>query len=351
MKIWVKNFQITGILVLTVILTMILFNSTAKAQNKPLKVILETDIGNDVDDAMALDMLYKYADEKKVELLGVSTNKNSIYSVKYIDIMNAWYGYSSVPIGTVVNGVNSEGDPANNYTKTVCEYKINNKLVFKSRIKDYNHVMESTRLYRKILSAQPDSSVIIISIGFSTNLSRLLNTQADEFSSLPGKELVAKKVKFLCMMAGNFNKVPALEYNVMKDIPAAQKVFNEWPTAIVVSPYAVGDSILFPGSVIENDFHWTASDPLVIGYESYMPMPYDRQTWDNTAVLYAVEKDKNYFTISKPGVITVDSAGYTNFTETADGNRFFLRVNEEQKKLILSRFIDLITTRPKYRAH
>jgi len=341
----------TGVIFLTVILTMLLFNSTVEAQNRRLKVILETDIGNDVDDAMALDMLYKYADEKKVELLGVSTNKNSIYSVKYIDIMNTWYGYSGVPIGTVVNGVNSEGDPANNYTKIVCEYKINNKLVFKSRIKDYNQVMESTRLYRKILSAQPDSSVIIISIGFSTNLSRLLQTQADKFSSLTGKELVAKKVKFLSMMAANFSKVPALEYNVMKDIPAAQKVFNEWPTPIVVSPYAVGDSILFPGSVMENDFRWTAADPLVIGYESYMPMPYDRQTWDNTAVLYAVEKDKNYFNISKPGIITVDSAGYTKFIETAEGNRYFLSVNEVQRKLILSRLIALISTRPKFRAH
>ena len=73
---------------------------------------------------MALDMLYKYSDADKVELLALSTNKNSIYSVKYIDIMNRWYGYSSVPIGTVINGVNSEGDPANNYTKEVCEYTI-----------------------------------------------------------------------------------------------------------------------------------------------------------------------------------------------------------------------------------
>jgi inosine-uridine nucleoside N-ribohydrolase len=351
MKISVIKLRITGILVLMVILTVAFFNSTTEAQKKPLKVILETDIGNDVDDAMALDMLNKYADENKVKLLAVSTNKNSIYSVKYIDIMNTWYGYPSVPIGTVVNGVNSEGDPANNYTKIACEFKINNKPVFKSRIKDYNQVMEATQLYRKILSAQPDSSVVIISIGFSTNLSRLLNTRADKYSSLTGKELVAKKVKFLSMMAGNFSKIPALEYNVMKDIPSAQKVFGEWPTTIVVSPFEVGDSILFPGSVMENNFKWAAADPLVIGYKNYLPMPYDRPTWDNTAVLYAVEKDKNYFTVGKPGVITVDDSGYTKFTETVMGNRFILSINEKQKKLVLSRLINLITKRPKNRDH
>jgi inosine-uridine nucleoside N-ribohydrolase len=345
-----KKFKAAGILIIKVILTIILFTSISKAQDKPLKVILETDIGNDVDDAMALDMLYKYSDANKVELLGVSTNKNSIYSVKYIDIMNKWYGFPLIPIGTVVNGVNSEGDPYNNYTKIVCEYKIDNKAVFNSKINDYSDVIESTSLYRKILSALPDSSVVIISIGFSTNLARLLNTPADKFSSLTGKELVANKVKFLSMMAANFNKKPSLEYNIMKDIPAAQKVFNDWPTTIVVSPYEVGDSILFPGFVIQNNFKWAAADPLVIGYENFLPMPYDRQTWDNTAVLYAVENDQNYFTISKPGVITIDSAGYTKFTEIADGNRYVLSVNQDQRKRILSRLIELITTKPKYMA-
>ena len=80
-------------------------------------------------------------------------------------------------------------------------------------------------------------------------------------------------------------------------------------------------------------------------------MPYDRPTWDNTAVLYAVENEKDYFTVSKPGMITVDSAGYTKFTETANGNRFILSVNDGQKKLVLSRLVELITTRPKHRPH
>lgn len=34
-------------------------------------VILDTDMGNDVDDALALAMLYRYVDEGKADLLGV----------------------------------------------------------------------------------------------------------------------------------------------------------------------------------------------------------------------------------------------------------------------------------------
>ncbi|MEI7424161.1 MAG: nucleoside hydrolase [Prolixibacteraceae bacterium] len=312
----------------------------------PLKVIFETDIGNDIDDALALDMIYKYADQKKVDLLAVCTNKNNIYSARFIDVMNTWYGYPAVPVGAVKNGVNSEGD-APNYAQTVCEYKINNQPVFKGSIHEYDQIMESTSLYRKILSGQADSSVVIISVGFSTNIARLLDSPADEFSSLSGKELIAKKVKFLSMMAGNFNSTPTLEYNIKKDIPSAKKVLEEWPTPIVVSPFEVGDNILFPATSIENDFHWATSHPLVIGYKSYLPMPYDRPTWDLMAVLYAVEKDKDYFTVSEPGKITVDDAGYTKYNKTPNGNHIFLQANPEQKKRIQSRFIELITIRQK----
>jgi inosine-uridine nucleoside N-ribohydrolase len=318
----------------------------ANTVNGPLKVIFETDIGNDIDDAMALDMLYKYADQKDIEILGISINKDNAYSATCIDIMNTWYGYPSIPIGIVKNGINCEGE-SHNYAKTVCEYKINDKSVFNGSIQEYNQIMESTRLYRKILSGQADSSVVIISVGFSTNIARLLDSPADEFSSLSGKELIAKKVKFLSMMAGNFNTTPTHEYNVVKDIPSAKKVFEQWPTPIVTSPFEVGNSILYPATSIENDFRWATSHPLIIGYKSYLLMPYDRPTWDLTAVLYAVENDKNYFTVSEPGVITVDDAGYTKFNKTPNGNHAFLLVSPEQKKRIQSRLIELITKRSK----
>jgi inosine-uridine nucleoside N-ribohydrolase len=38
-------------------------------QTKPLPVIFETDMGNDIDDALALDMLYKYMDQGKVNIV------------------------------------------------------------------------------------------------------------------------------------------------------------------------------------------------------------------------------------------------------------------------------------------
>lgn len=56
-------------------------------------------------------------------------------------------------------------------------------------------------------------------------------------------------------MGGCFDNSNPLEYNVVKDIPAAQKVFAEWPTRLVTSPFEVGIKINYPASSIEKDFN------------------------------------------------------------------------------------------------
>lgn len=311
----------------------------------PVNVIFETDMGNDIDDALALDMLYKYADQGKVKLLGISSNKDNPYSIQFLDLMNTWYGYPDIPLGIVVDGADSEGD-ASNYTQTVCQYGSGRRRAFSRSLSDYDEVPESTRMYRKVLSEQPDNSVTIISVGFSTNIARLLETSPDEFSPLNGKELIARKVKLLSMMAGNFKEARQKKYNVVKDIAAAQKVFRQWPTPVVVSPFEVGEAILYPAQSIENDFSWAEEHPLVIAYRSYLEMPYDRPTWDLTSVLYAVEGDKDYFSMSPSGRVEADTEGYTKFTANAAGLHRYLNVDGGQAARIREKFVDLISSKP-----
>lgn len=314
---------------------------------QPLRVIFETDMGNDVDDALALDMLYKYLDTGKINLLAISNNKNSVFSIPFLQIMNNWYGYPDIPLGNVTDGANSQGD-SRDYAQAVYEHKANGQRVFKDYAGDSTKVKTSVALYRQILSQQPDTSVIIISVGFSTNIARLLDSEADDASPLSGKELVAKKVKLLSMMAGNFDgKLGGGEYNVIKDTLAAKKVFSEWPTAIVTSPFEVGIAILYPATSIENDFKFAAEHPLVVAYKSYLDMPYDRPTWDLTSVLYAVEgNEQNYFGVSEPGIIDVAGKGKTNFTPDPAGKHRYLSVDSIQVQKIKSRFISLITKKP-----
>ena len=341
-----SKLYLIGLLVLALSSCTSKKQQTAEITPNVPKIILETDIGNDVDDALALDMLYKYLDAGDIDLLGITINKEGTYPAEYTDIMNTWYDYPQIPIGIIHNGADCEND-ATNYAKAVCLIqKDNGEPAFKRSLKgDYNQLPEAPALYRKLLAQQPDSSVTIISVGFSTNLARLLETPADDVSPLTGKELVAQKVKLLCTMAGCFNNPNLFEYNVVKDIPAAKKIFSEWPTTLVTSPFEVGIAINYPGSSIENDFRWTPMHPMVEAYKGYLQMPYDRPTWDLTSVLYSVE-GPSYFNVSPAGKINVTDQGATEFTPDAAGNRYYLTVDSIQAENIKQHFVQLLTKQP-----
>lgn len=314
-----------------------------KDKNTSIPIIFETDMGNDVDDALALDMLYKYKEAGRVNFLMMGTNKKSEYSAGYLDIMNTWYGHD-IPIGVVING--SDIDNSDNFVRATCELQKDGKPVFDRTVKNHNQFPKAVELYRKTLASQPDHSVYIVSVGFSTNLARLLDTPADKYSPLTGKELVAKKVRLLSAMMGHFTNPDFREFNVNCDISAARKIVDEWPTEIVASPYEVGDAILYPGSSIENDFNWGVPHPLVVGYENYLQMPYDRQTWDLTSLLFVVENGQNFFGSSGPGKIAISDNAITTFTPDPDGKHSYLKVTPGQAEIIRQYFIDLITQKP-----
>ena len=309
-----------------------------------INIIYETDIGNDIDDALALDMLYKYMDQGKINFIGVMLNKCDPAPGEYMDIMNTWYGYPEIPVGIVRNGSN---DPWGKYAQKVVDLKKEDGTpMFERTHTDHDKLPDAHILYRKILAEQPDNSVVIPTVGFSTNLARLLETPADEYSSLTGMELVAKKVKMLVAMAGHGINKDYCEYNVRWDIPAAKKVFEQWPTPIVISPFEVGLAIEYPGASIANDFAWVEGyHPMVESYKVFDKMPFDRPTWDLTAVLYAVEGG-SWFTVSEPCTMEVGEKGQTYFTPNPEGNVLVLSVTEEQAAAINKRFQEVITVAP-----
>ena len=313
-----------------------------------VNLIMETDLGNDVDDALAMDMLYKYLDAGKINLMAVNLNKEGTAPAEYTDILNTWYGYPDIPIGVIRDGADCEND-AINYAKAVVMLKDSTGApAFARTLKEYDTLPDAHILYRKLLAEAEDESVVIASVGFSTNLIRLLETPADEYSELNGKDLVAKKVRLLVTMAGDFEDPSIHEYNVVKDIPAAKIIFGEWPTPVVTSPFEVGIKIQYPASSIENDFGWAGTHPVVEAYKAYQPMPYDRPTWDLTAILYAVEGG-DWFSLSPAGDITVTEEGSTLFTPNENGTRRYLSVDPDQAEAIKARFIEMITSVPAHR--
>ena len=216
--------------------------------------------------------------------------------------------------------------------------KADGSLIYPRRLMNGSDAPEAVGLIRGILAAQKDNDVTLVQVGFSTNLARLLDTPAD-------RELVARKVRLLSVMAGAF---PAgkPEYNVKTDIPSARKLFAEWPTPIVASGYEIGLSILYPAASIERDFRYIPDHPVVDAYRAYKQMPYDRPTWDPTAALYAIRPNGGYFSLSPNGTISVDDEGRTHFQESRRGKHRYLIISEAQRAEVLKAMIELVSRRP-----
>jgi inosine-uridine nucleoside N-ribohydrolase len=282
----------------------------------PLHVIFDTDMGNDVDDALALAMLHAFASRGEVKLLAVTVSKDNPWAAEYVRMVNEYYGRGTIPVGIVHDGKTPEDGL---YVRQVCELhgRRPNKAV----------VPDAVQLLRKTLAGESDGAVTLIQVGFSTNLARLMESTPDRYSNLSGMELVKRKVRLLTIMAGNF-AASKPEYNVMTDIPAATKLFAAWPTDIYISGFEVGEAILFPASSIEHDF--PKGNPVAEAYELYARMPYDRPTWDLTTVVYDLRPDRSYFDVSPPGDVLVSANGATRFQPSAQGKRYFLKVNPVQ---------------------
>src|SRR5215831_6246729 len=74
-------------------------------------IIFDTDIGNDVDDALALAMLHALQSRGECRLIAVTVTKDNPWAVPYIDLVNTFYGRANIPIGMVKNGVTPEDSP------------------------------------------------------------------------------------------------------------------------------------------------------------------------------------------------------------------------------------------------
>jgi inosine-uridine nucleoside N-ribohydrolase len=205
---------------------------------------------------------------------------------------------------------------------------------------DGGQAMDALELLKKVLNDQPDASVTIAQIGFSTNLERLI-------ASDDGKALVKRKVKLLSVMGGNFEKA-APEYNIVTDASAAKTLFKNWPTPIVFSGFEVGLRVTYPYESILKDFAWAPNNPVVDAYNTYVGKPEDHANWDSTAVLYAIRPDRGYFELSEPGTVTLGPKDVTVFTPDASGNCRFLILKADQVERVRTVIADL-TSEPAQR--
>ncbi|MBT4865747.1 MAG: nucleoside hydrolase [Planctomycetaceae bacterium] len=281
------------------------------ADKEPVRLIFDTDLESDVDDAGTVALLHALADRGEVKLLAMGVSARHPFSGPCLDAINTFYGRGDIPIGVL------KGDGGGNkskYAQRVAEE-------FPHDLKSSADAEDATKLYRRVLAAQPDGSVVMVSVGFLTNLANLLQSSADKHSRLSGKELVRRKIKVWVCMGGAFPK--GREWNVFRDAKASQIAINGWPTRIVFSGYEIGKRVMTGARLAK----LPKPHPVRRSYELYNGLK-NRESWDQTAALYAVRGVRgelaDFWDLSEPGTMRVLEDGSNDWQAQTDRNHVYL---------------------------
>lgn len=267
-------------------------------KTKPVSIIFDSDMGPDYDDVGAITLLHAFADSGDADILATvaSTKYEGVAAV--FNVFNTYFNRPDIMIA-VPEGKALELKDSQHWTDSLL-------LKYPHDIMKNDEVPGATEVYRKVLASQPDKSVTIVTVGFLTNLSALLQSGPDKYSRMSGKELVKQKVKQLVCMAGRFPS--GSEFNVDRDADASKYVFENWETPVLFSGVEIGFKIKTGLPLIHNDA--IINSPVKDVFRICIPMsPQDsagRMSWDETAVLVAVKGYQPWYTIKQGKMVVAE---------------------------------------------
>ncbi|TZF81867.1 nucleoside hydrolase [Pedobacter sp. BS3] len=293
------------------------------SKHQKVRVIFDSDMGPDYDDVGAIALLHTYADSGYVDILATiaSTKYGGVASV--LNIFNTYFKRPDIPVGVPVTGLILR-DPQSWSDSLIAKYP--------HRITSNNQAYESVALYRKILAAQPDHSVTLITVGFLTNIAHLMRSGPDQYSALDGASLIDKKVKVMISMAGKFPK--GKEFNLIRDSSSAYYVLSNWRKPLLFSGFEVGKKIKVGLKLISDNS--IRSSPVKDVYRICMLKDkvdsVGRMSWDLTAVLAGIKGYVPYYSLQR-GNIIIHKDGSNEWKDDENGKQAYLIESMDYRKV------------------
>lgn len=283
------------------------------------RVIFDTDVGGDIDDAGALAMLHALVDRGEIELLAVGVVNGHEAAVPYVDALNTWYGRPDLPVGTIK-----------------AQAPLSRDTYMAPIVASYTHDLTKDKapdvisLYRRVLAWQPDHSVTLVVVGPPTNMSALLDSAPDEHSPLSGVELVRRKVIFYGAGGNGDGRLPHGQpgFNYQMDLSSARHELETMPAEVPMA-FAGGSGWQLK---IGSCYHDAAPEnPVRRSFEAYFKgaRNMDRPTWDELRVLFACRPAaRRWFEISAWGDITMDEQHHLHWAAEPARRRAYAYVRD-----------------------
>jgi hypothetical protein len=258
------------------LLVLALLLLAAVGQAAPVRLIFDTDMATDCDDAGAMAVLHALADNGECEILATMVSSKNPWSAPAVEVFNIYYGRPEIPIG-MLKGPGAQVE--SKYARKIVEE-------FPHRLKSGDDAPDALALYRKVLEQQPDQSVVVVTVGYLANIANLLKSPG-------GTELARQKVKTWVCMGGNFIGSPAKDdlklgnVNFQRNPDAALYAIQNWPGAIVF----VGREVASVPSGLEigaSLARTPENNPVRRAYFHYFGGLKNRHVADLASVLYAV---------------------------------------------------------------
>lgn len=271
---------------------------------QPVPLIFDTDMNTDPEDVSALELAHVLMTRGECNIKAVVSNSAEPSSAPCCYAINNAFGRPTIPVGAYQG---SSGGVSTNYAPALRD-RFGNVGETRSAYPD------AVTVYRTVLAAAADSSVVVASVGFGFNLNGLLNSPADGISSLTGAELMKQKLRRIVIMGGEFPVSPAPEWNFVHSISDWQSFFSSVRTEVVCMGDTVGkDVIVKPPAGAD-----PLTDPMRYAYDIMGYTIGGRSAWDELAVLVAVRGLGDLFTAAGiGGTITVANDGNSTWTVPA----------------------------------
>jgi purine nucleosidase len=311
-------------------------------------VIFDTDISGDVDDVLALAMLHTLADRGECEIRAVTISKINPLTGRMVDAVNSFYSRPDIPIG-----VTHDAQRRDSKYLPLVETRDDGKLRFEHDLTSNDDVPDAITVFRKLLTAADDHSIVIVQVGLASNLADLAESSSDAISPLSGIDLIRKKVRLVEVMAGAFEPINGnnhyLEANVRNGIESMQRFADKWPVDVPViwSGFEIGIAVTYPRESIARDFGYVDHHIVREAYLLHSGPDHDRPCWDLTSVLHAVRPDDDYFGLSGTGRVKVDDDGYVRFTPADGGRDRYLTMTRDQGLRVREALRSLVTQPPR----